>query len=247
MSFFRKKAGLEIPPVADNTSARNELLGSRGSGGGGRSVSPQPPPSYRESSSSTYNASRDGDPYNNPRPSYRDEKKQDSYGSNNSGGAPRAPGPVPERYGNRSAIGDPYARGGNADADRAQLFSGFNPENRPATNRFDDRGGGPSGGRYGGAGEDDEPKQFQTQEDEDEEVEGIKQQTRWVKQESVNSTRNALRIAREAEETGRNTLMRLGDQSGAFSVSEPFTDSIFARYPLRVLLIIMLLLFRKAR
>jgi hypothetical protein len=39
-------------------------------------------------------------------------------------------------------------------------------------------------------------------------------QTRYVKQESVNSTRNALRLAREAEETARGTLGRLGDQSG---------------------------------
>lgn len=37
---------------------------------------------------------------------------------------------------------------------------------------------------------------------------------RFTKQESVNSTRNALRLAREAEETARNTLGRLGDQSG---------------------------------
>ena len=51
--------------------------------------------------------------------------------------------------------------------------------------------------------------------EEDEEVEGIKQQMRFVKQESLASTRNALRIAREAEETGRATLDKLGEQSGA--------------------------------
>ena len=45
-------------------------------------------------------------------------------------------------------------------------------------------------------------------------IEGIKQNLRFTKQESVNSTRNALRLAREAEETARNTLTRLGDQSG---------------------------------
>lgn len=235
MSFFRKKSGLEIPPVAgdNNNSARNELLGGRGSGGGGRSVSPQPP-SYRESNSNTYNASRDGDLYGSgsrppPPPSntnYRDEK-QDPYDSRGGNGGGSGIRPVPERYGNRSAIGDPYARGGNADADRAQLFAGYNADKRPAGgpagNRFASSGGGgagPSGNRFGGAGgeDDNEPRTFQTQEDEDEEVEGIKQQTRWVKQESVNSTRNALRIAREAEETGRNTLLRLGDQSGSYSV-----------------------------
>jgi len=50
----------------------------------------------------------------------------------------------------------------------------------------------------------------------EEDVEGIKQQIRATKQESVNSTRNALRLAREAEETARGTLLRLGDQSGKF-------------------------------
>lgn len=198
MSFFRKKSGLEIPPV--NDAARNELLGSRVSG---RSVSPQPPP-YQASNAATYNASRDGDKYDNEKYS-----RGESYGGTRSGeGGNGGPGrgPVPERYGNRGAIGDPYARGGDADADRAALFSGYDAEKRRAAsggcNRFDD------------GAQDNEPRQFQTQEEEEEEVEGIKQQTRWVKQESVQSTRNALRIAREAEETGRNTLLRLGDQSG---------------------------------
>lgn len=52
--------------------------------------------------------------------------------------------------------------------------------------------------------------------DEEEEVEAIKQQMRMTKQESLASTRNALRAAREAEETARNTLTKLGDQSGGF-------------------------------
>ena len=197
MSFFRKKSGLEIPPV--NESARNELLGSRG----GRSVSPQPLP-YRASDAAVYNASRDGDKYDNEK-FYREERPQDSHGSTRGGGGSSGDpsrGPIPERYGNRGAVGDPYTRGGNVDADRAALFSGYDAGEQRAPNRFDD------------SNQDNEPRQFQTQEDEDEEVEGIKQQTRWVKQESVQSTRNALRIAREAEETGRNTLLRLGDQSG---------------------------------
>jgi hypothetical protein len=196
MSFFRKKSGLEIPPV--NDAARNELLGSRG---GGRSVSPLPPP-YRPSDAATYNVSRDGDKYDSEK-YYREDSTRSGGGGGN-GGPSR--GPIPERYATRSAIGDPYARGGDADADRAALFSGYDAEKQRATsggrNRFDD------------VAQDNEPRQFQTQEDEDEEVEGIKQQTRWAKQESVQSTRNALRIAREAEETGRNTLLRLGDQSG---------------------------------
>jgi len=45
-----------------------------------------------------------------------------------------------------------------------------------------------------------------------------------VKQDSVNSTRNALRIAREAEETARNALTRLGDQSEQLANTERNMD-----------------------
>lgn len=50
--------------------------------------------------------------------------------------------------------------------------------------------------------------------EEDEEIEGIKQQMRFTKQESLSSTRNALRIARETEETASGTILKLGEQSG---------------------------------
>ncbi|GEQ66512.1 hypothetical protein JCM33374_g175 [Metschnikowia sp. JCM 33374] len=48
---------------------------------------------------------------------------------------------------------------------------------------------------------------------EDEEVEAIKQDIRFTKQESVASTRNTLRMAQEAEASGTNTLGMLGSQS----------------------------------
>jgi len=55
-------------------------------------------------------------------------------------------------------------------------------------------------------------------------VEGIKQQTRFLKQESVNSSRNALRMAREAEETAQGTLGRLADQSEKLANTERHLD-----------------------
>lgn len=85
------------------------------------------------------------------------------------------------------------------DRARGELFAGYNPE-KAGSGRFFD---GPGTGREPPPGEEN-----------DEDVEGIKQQTKFLKQESVNSTRNALRMAREAEETARGTLGRLGDQSG---------------------------------
>ncbi|KAG1750025.1 uncharacterized protein EDB91DRAFT_1244615 [Suillus paluster] len=87
-----------------------------------------------------------------------------------------------------------------ADRNRNELFAGYNPQGKTGSGRYFD---GPALGREPAPGEENE-----------EDVEGIKQQTRFMKQESVNSTRNALRLAREAEETAGNTITRLGDQSG---------------------------------
>ena len=44
--------------------------------------------------------------------------------------------------------------------------------------------------------------------------EAIKQQIRFSKQESLATTRNAIRTARETEETASNTLGKLGEQTG---------------------------------
>lgn len=98
---------------------------------------------------------------------------------------------------------DVYSRGtARLDEDRAELFSGYNPTKSGSGRFFDGPDLATGKGEEGG----------------DDDVEAIKQQTRFVKQESVNSTRNALRLAREAEETGRNTLARLGEQSGELSL-----------------------------
>jgi hypothetical protein len=161
MSFFKRKEKNLIPPVAPEAPPPYD--GAKPGGGDQK---------YR----TTYNASRDGNLYDNS-----------SY-------APPAP------------TGNAYSRRDqDPDSNRQELFAGYNPDNaRP--NRFaDGNGGGRAPGREPAPGEE-----------EDEDVEGIKQQIRATKQESVNSTRNALRLAREAEETARGTLLRLGDQSGSF-------------------------------
>jgi hypothetical protein len=107
---------------------------------------------------------------------------------------------IRDRYQRNNPV-DVYSRGqGNLDDDRKELFAGRNP-NMPPSGRF----------AYDGP---TLPERAPGEENE-EDVEGIKQQTRFVKQESVNSTRNALRMAREAEETARGTINRLGSQSGA--------------------------------
>ncbi|KAL4069591.1 hypothetical protein V8B97DRAFT_1918115 [Scleroderma yunnanense] len=95
------------------------------------------------------------------------------------------------------------------DKARNELFAGYNPQ-KAGSGRFFD---GPSLPREPAPGEEN-----------DEDVEGIKQKTRFIKQESVTSTRNALRLAREAEETARGTLTRLGDQSEKLANTERHLD-----------------------
>lgn len=134
-------------------------------------------------------------------PSYRSNP---SYSSGNTYDAKPPPPRFEDRYTRKDAVGDVYSRGqGNVDSDRNELFSGYKPPERS----------GAGSGRFFDGGPPRRPEPNPGEENE-EDVEGIKQQLRYTKQESVNSSRNALRLAREAEETARNTLGRLGDQSG---------------------------------
>jgi len=102
-------------------------------------------------------------------------------------------------------------RFGNPDANRQELFKGARAPNRSFVDRDLDQQPTSSGNQFNG-------------DDEDEEVEAIKQQIKFTKQESLSSTRNALRIAREAEETARNTMNRLGEQSDRLANTENHLD-----------------------
>ncbi|CAE6381888.1 unnamed protein product [Rhizoctonia solani] len=111
-----------------------------------------------------------------------------------------------DSYSRNAGVGDKYARGyGDVDADRAELFAGH--RSAQSHRRFDNNG----------------PMDM-TAEEEEEAIEGIKQDTRNLKQESVQSTRNALRMARQAEETAQNTLLKLGDQSEKIANTERHLD-----------------------
>ncbi|KAF8603829.1 hypothetical protein BDV93DRAFT_492985 [Ceratobasidium sp. AG-I] len=112
-----------------------------------------------------------------------------------------------DRYARDADIGDAYSRGYRSiEGDRAELLAGYSPAQ--PRRRFEDN---------------NEPEPM-TAEEEEEAVGGIKQDTRQLKQESVQSSRNALRIAREAEETARNTLLKLGDQSEKIANTERRLD-----------------------
>lgn len=86
---------------------------------------------------------------------------------------------------------------------------------------------------YGDGGEDaaghgygsySEQRELTAEEQEEEDVQGIKQEIKMLKQQDVSSTRNALRIAQQAEETGRATLERLGQQGERIHNTEKNLD-----------------------
>jgi len=149
------------------------------------------------SSASTYNQSRD-----TPPPSYRPAP---SISRGYSGISDRGDSKEQPSY-RAPPKSDVYSRGErDLGTDRNELLGGYRPADR--ANRFADG-----------------PQLDNLDNNEEQDEEAIQQATRFTKQESVNSTRNALRIAREAEETGRNTLLRLGDQSEKIANTERHLD-----------------------
>ena len=129
---------------------------------------------------------------------------QNQGGAYGSGGAWTGPRESPFNR-NREAF-DPYSRGErNLDADRNALFSGAaQGQGAPVSNRF----GGP--GNYGENRPPPNPGE-ETEED----VEALKTDIRDIKNDTKSSTSRALEIARQAEQTGMSTLLKLGTQSGA--------------------------------
>lgn len=66
------------------------------------------------------------------------------------------------------------------------------------------------------------------QQEEDEAVDEVKQEIRFTKQGSVQSTRNTLRMAQEAEMSGMNTIGMLGHQNNQFGDIENNLDLMYA-------------------
>ncbi|KKY24915.1 putative plasma membrane snare protein [Phaeomoniella chlamydospora] len=174
---------------------------------------------------------------------YSSEKygDQNGYGADKYGGNPYGG----ERGGNASRYG-PGGYGGlgrtysgettATDDKRDELFGG-------ARDRFEQKqsnpyGGGPppyeegsgaNGGDYNGAGAERSygaygDRQLTAEEEEEEDIQGTKQEMKFLKQQDVSSTRNALRVAAQAEETGRNTLARLGAQGESIHNTEKNLD-----------------------
>jgi hypothetical protein len=100
---------------------------------------------------------------------------------------------------------------GNAPQ-RAAAKPAQNPADEQRTdNSYSNSGGYGSSEMPGGYGSEP-PRELTAEEKEEEDVLAAKQEIRFIKQQDVASTRNARRIAEQAEQTGRETLARLGAQ-----------------------------------
>ncbi|KAF7330759.1 Protein transporter SEC9 [Mycena venus] len=97
-----------------------------------------------------------------------------------------------------TVVRDKYSR---SRGDRNELFSGYNPT-KSGSSRF-----------FEGDSIDDE-----------EDPEAIKQRIRYKKQESVKSTQTSIQLARQAVETGNNTLKKLREQSERLGNTEFILD-----------------------
>jgi len=126
----------------------------------------------------------------------------------------------------------------NNSGARDQLFAGARPSGGapgagPSPNNAPGMSAPPSndwesgrGANYGGAASYGayEERQLTAEEQEEEDVNGAKQEIRFIKQQDVSSTRNALRVAQQARETGRQTLERLGAQGESIHNTERNLD-----------------------
>ncbi|KAL8278618.1 hypothetical protein RQP46_008910 [Phenoliferia psychrophenolica] len=207
MGLFSKSRKEQIPEVQQPVYGQAQGNSNRP---GNASIS-SAAPSYRSNAPAYVPPSQGGGGYGGgppqQQPPYGQQERQGSYGSQASS---QSRGPY--------SRGGPNGGGGGGAGQRDELLKGAPPPRAQQS-----QGGGQYGNDNGG---DEYSNQGQQQEEdpEEEEVEGIKQQMRFVKQESLASTRNAVRIAREAEETARATLDKLGDQSDRFANTENHLD-----------------------
>ena len=168
---------------------------------GNRQPPPQGPPGPSSHSSNPNYAQRP-DPY----AQRQDPYTRDPYASRNYQDSQLRPSPISRGYSKDSE-----------DSNRAALFGNRPPQRDPyGQQRQPYEGANPEPDRF---------DEYQQQaENSDEDVEAVKQEIRFTKQESLSSTRNAIRIASEVEEQGRNTLNRLGGQSEKLSGIEKNLD-----------------------
>lgn len=134
-----------------------------------------------------------------------------------------------DTYGSSGAYGNnngAYGQYGAYGGGMTGSYGGARPVNPSDAELEAEYGGGAAAARgttdpYGGYGYG---ANMASLDPEEEEVQRIKMDIRGTKNESLSSTRNALRLARETEETATNTMYKLGDQSDKIGNTERHLD-----------------------
>lgn len=217
MGLFGKKNSSKIPPVNSAPQPQSNVPGRYGAAGGSAGPGGYP-------GGASY-----GGPGGAPQPGHGGG----GYGQQQYGGAPGGAPVYQDRFANARAPGAGFGSGydqyvGAGGSKSSGLQRNLQRQNTSATADDDleaeyGRGSG-AGASSASRGYDGLEQQEEQQDEEDDEVEAIKQQMRFTKQESLSSTRNALRIAREAEETATNTMFKLSDQSEKIGNTERSLD-----------------------
>ena len=161
---------------------------------------------------------------------------QNGYGNDPYGARPTGPqnDSAGSRYGPSGYGGLGRIESNGTDDNRDALFSGAReraqqrsePGSRPGQPSSYDQNGDGQSGTYGGGSSYEAygDRQLTAEEEEEEDIQATKQEMRNLKQADVSSTRNALAIAAQAEETGRNTLARIGVQGDRIHNTEKNLD-----------------------
>lgn len=158
---------------------------------------------------------------------------QGGYGSDRFGGSSSGAGAGTgaSRYGGYGGLGSTDPNDPNADAARNELFGGGAGNSGQDTSQgcapppySNDQPNNYGGGSNEYSMATYQDRQLTAEEEEEESIQATKQEMRFIKQGDVASTRNALRVAAQAEETGRSTLARLGAQGEMVHGAEKSLD-----------------------
>ncbi|KAJ1026793.1 hypothetical protein NDA16_002090 [Ustilago loliicola] len=225
MGLFGKKNSSKIPPVESAPPPQSNAPGRYGPPGyGGAGPSSQAGGAGYGRGNQAYGGPG-GASYSNAGPPQAGHGGA-GYGQQQDGGAPV----YQDRFANARApntgFGSGYDQYAGADGSKSDNLSRNVNNGAGADDDLEaeyGRGSG-AGVTSGSRGYDGLEQQEEQRDEEDDEVEAIKQQMRFTKQESLSSTRNALRIAREAEETASNTMFKLSDQSEKIGNTERSLD-----------------------
>ena len=154
------------------------------------------PSRYQNSGSYGQTGGYGSDPYGN--------QQQSRYGAGGYGGLGRSNSQdtTSTDAGRNALFGDAATRAAQSQS-TAQQYSG-------GDSSYANTGG--SGGYDSYNNPPDPDRELTAEEQEDQDVNAAKSEIRFIKQQDVASTRNARRIAEQAEQTGRDTLARLGAQ-----------------------------------